>query len=112
MVPHSLFVRSDRHVDLTLNLLTFIVSAGVLATLVALIFMWLRPLPTTDRGDVGPPAWASMSDALLAPSRIDFDFQLPALPTIYRCEHHGQVSYSDRPCTAGRVRALPVRPKS
>jgi hypothetical protein len=66
-----------------------------------------------DRGDVGPPAWAAMSDVLLSPPRIELDSTLSTLPsllTIYRCEHGGDVTYSDRPCPLGRVRALKLRP--
>ncbi len=113
MVPHSLFVSSDRHVDLALNLLTMVVGGALLATVAYLMLTWLRPgVPVADRGDVGPPAWASMPEVLLGPPRLelDFDFQLPGLPTIYRCDHRGEVTYSDRPCPAGRMRALSVRP--
>ena len=110
MVPHSLFVSSDRHVDLALNLLTLIVSGALLATVAYLTFTWLRPgVPTADRGDVGPPAWASMPDALLAPPRLEFDFQLPGWPTIYRCQYRGQVMFRDRPCSTGQLRELPHR---
>ncbi|MGZ8273846.1 MAG: hypothetical protein ACXWUM_08000 [Burkholderiaceae bacterium] len=111
MVPHSLFVSSDRHVDLALNLLSMLVGGALLATVAFVMFTWLRPgMAVADRGDVGPPAWASMSDVLLPPPRLEFDFQLPGIPTIYRCEHRGQVTYSDRPCPVGRVRSLAVRP--
>ncbi|MGZ8253298.1 MAG: hypothetical protein ACXWVT_00475 [Burkholderiaceae bacterium] len=107
MVPHSLFVSSDRHADLALNLLTMVVGGALLATVAFLMFTWLRPgLPVSDRGDVGPPVWASMPDALLDPPRLEFDFQLPGLPAFYRCEHRGRVTYSDRPCSADKVRAL------
>jgi hypothetical protein len=109
MVPHSMFVPSDRHVDLTLKLLHWIVSGALLASLAWSALMWLRPAAVRDRGDVGPPAWAAMTDVLMTP-RLDFDFHLPQLPTIYRCEHHGEVTYSDRPCIAGRMRALSLRP--
>lgn len=111
MVPHSLFVSSDRHVDLALNLLTMVVGGALLATVAYLMLAWLHPgAPAAERGDVGPPAWASMPEALLGPPRLDFDFQLPRLPTIYRCDHRGEVTYSDRPCPVGRVRALSGRP--
>jgi hypothetical protein len=121
MVPHSLFVRSDRRVDLALNMLTLLVSGALLATLAYLVFMWLRPSPVvSDRGDVGPPAWAAMSDVLATPARLEFDLPLPMprvefelpLPyglAIYRCEHRGEVTYSDRPCLSGRVRPLSIR---
>lgn len=111
MVPHSLFVSSDRHVDLALNVLTMVVGGALLATVAYFMLTWLRPdVPVTDHGDVGPPAWASMPEALLGPPRLDFDFQLPGLPTIYRCDHRGEVTYSDRPCLVGRIRALTARP--
>jgi hypothetical protein len=111
MVPHSLFVSSDRHVDVALNVLTMVVGGALLATVAYLMLTWLRPgVPVTDRGDVGPPAWASMPEALLGPPRLDFDFQLPGLSTIYRCDHRGEVTYSDRPCPVGRIRALSARP--
>lgn len=110
MVPHSLFVSSDRHVDLALNLLTMIVGGALLATVAYLMFTWIRPgVPAPERGDVGPPVWASMPEILLGPPRLEFDFQLPGMPTIYRCEHRGRVTYSDRPCAAGQMRALPDR---
>lgn len=111
MVPHSLFVSSDRHVDLALNLLTMVVGGALCATVIYLMFTWLRPTaPFADQGEVGPPAWASMSEVLLNTPRLEFEFQLPRLPTIYRCEYRGQVTYSDRPCTVGHMRALSVRP--
>ena len=126
MVPHSLFVSSDRHVDVALNLLTLVVSGALLASVAWLLLMWLHPATVvTDHGDVGPPAWASMPDGLLSPIRevrlptremllgapkLEFDFALPYLPKIYRCEHRGQVTYSDGPCTVGRVRALSPHP--
>jgi hypothetical protein len=109
MVPHSLFVSADRHVDLALNLLTLVVTGALVTTLAYLLFMWVRPIAIADRGDVGPPTWASMSE-LLAPHRLEFEFQLPHLPVIYRCEYRGEVTYSDRPCKAGRVSAVAIRP--
>jgi hypothetical protein len=106
-----MFVSSDRHVDLALNLLTMIVGGVLLATALYLTFTWLRPTaPFADRGDVGPPAWASMSEVPLNSPRVELDFQLPRFPTIYRCEYRGQVTYSDRPCTVGHMRALSIRP--
>lgn len=106
MVPHSLFVSSDRHADLALNLLTMVVGGALFATVAYLMFTWLRPGVPVDRGDVGPPVWASMPEVLLGPPRLEFDFQLTGLPTIYRCEHRGRVTgrvtYSDRPCSAGQ----------
>ena len=121
MVPHSLFVSSDRHVDLALDLLTLIVGGGLLATAAVLVFMWLRPAaPAADGGEMGPPAWASMSEVLLDPPRLEFEARFPEvrLPevrfaygaTIFRCEHRGQVTYTDRPCVVGDARALPIRP--
>ena len=121
MVPHSLFVSSDRHVDHALNLLTLIVGGGLLATAAALAFMWLRPAaPAAAGGEVGPPAWAAMSEVLLDPPRLEFEVRFPdvRLPevrfaygaTIFRCEHRGGVTYTDRPCEDGNSRALPVRP--
>jgi hypothetical protein len=109
MVPHSLFVSSDRHVDFALNVLTLIVVGGLLATLAYLLFTWMRPMTAADRGDVGPPVWASMSE-LLAPPQLEFEFQVTALPTIYRCERRGEITYSDRPCKHGRVSAVSLRP--
>lgn len=119
MVTHLLFVRSDRRVDVALNLLTLLVGGALLATLAYFLLTWLRPTPlVADRGDVGPPAWVAMSNALSRPARIErdrplprFEFELP-LPygvAIYRCEHLGEVTYSDRPCMTGRVRPLSVR---
>ena len=121
MLPHSLFVSSDRHVDLVLDLLTLVVGGGLLATAAALAFMWLRPAaPATAGGEVGPPAWAAMSEVLLDPPHREFEVRFPEvrLPevrfaygaTIFRCEHLGGVTYTDRPCVAGNTRALPVRP--
>jgi len=111
MVPHSLFVSSDRHVDLALDLLTLVVGGGLLATAAVLVFMWLRPAaPAADGGEMGPPAWASTSEVLLGPPRLEFDFQFPYGLTIYRCERRGQITYTDRPCQAGNTRALSLRP--
>ena len=111
MVPHSLFVSSDRHVDLALNLLTLMVGGGLLATAAVLVVMWLRPVVTAaDVDDMGPPAWASTSNVLLDPPRLEFDFQFPYGLTIYRCEHRGQITYTDRPCLVGNTRVLSVRP--
>jgi hypothetical protein len=121
MVPHSLFVSSDRHVDRALDLLTLIVGGGLLATAAVLVFMWLRPAaPAAAGGEVGPPARAAASEVLLDPPRLEFEARFPEvrLPevrfaygaTIFRCEHRGQVAYTDRPCVAGDARALPIRP--
>jgi hypothetical protein len=122
MVPHSLFVSSDRHVDLTLRLLTLVVVGGLLASAAWTVFTWLRPATAADRGDVGPPAWAAVSETLLnpphlelpgrveLPTRIDLEVPLPYGAMIYRCEHRGRVTYSDQPCMVGRVRAVTVRP--
>jgi hypothetical protein len=119
MVPHSLFVRSDRRVDLALNLLSLVVGGALLATLAYVALMWLRPaVVVRDHGDVGPPAWAAMSDAFAGSSRLELDLPLPRveielpLPyglAIYRCEQRGEVTYSDRPCLTGRVRPLSIR---
>jgi hypothetical protein len=110
MVPHSLFVSSDRHVDVALKLLSLLIGGALLATAGYLAFLSLRPVTPADRGDVGPPAWASMSEALLTSPRLEFDFTLPYGPRIYRCEEHGHVTYADRPCANGRVRSLSLRP--
>jgi hypothetical protein len=121
MVPHSLFVSSDRHVDLALDLLTLIVGGGLLATAAVLLFLWLRPAaPAADGGEMGPPAWASMSEVLRAPPRLEFEVRLPEVlrpevrfaygATIFRCEHRGTVTYTDRPCPVGSARTLSVRP--
>ena len=110
MVPHSLFVSSDRQVDLALNLLTLIVGGGLVAAGALLTVMRLRPGAAPDRGDVGPPAWASMSDVLLTTPRLEFDLRIPYGPTIYRCDDHGRITYSDHPCMKGRYRALSLRP--
>lgn len=119
MVPHLLFVRSDRRVDLALNLLTLLVGGVLLATLAYCLFTWLSPThPVADRGDVGPPAWVAMSSVRSRPARIERDRPLPRLElelplpygvAIYRCEHLGEITYSDRPCMTGRVRPLSVR---
>jgi hypothetical protein len=112
MVPHSLFVSSDRHVDLALNLLTMVVGGALLATVAYLMFAWIRPgVPATDRTVVGPPAWAAMPTLLLPPPlEFEFELQLPGLPAIYRCEQRGRITYTDRPCAAGYGRALAERP--
>lgn len=111
MVPHALFVSSDRHVDVALNVLTFVVGGALLATASYLLLMLAQPsFAQSDRGDVGPPAWSSMSNALLAAPKLEFDLRFPPSSTIYRCEHRGQVTYSDRPCATGRGRALSIRP--
>jgi hypothetical protein len=34
----------------------------------------------------------------------------PARPVVYRCDHRGEITYSDRPCPLGQVRALTLRP--
>lgn len=126
MVPHSLFVSSDRHVDLALKLLTLVVGGGLLAVVVALMFLSLRPTaPAAAGGESGPPAWAAVSEGLLDPPHHDFEVRFPEvrfpevrlpevrLPygaTIFRCEHRGRVTYTDRPCVAGDARTLPFRP--
>jgi len=121
MLPHSLFVSSDRQVDLALDLLTLIVGGGLLATAVALAFMWSRPAePSPDFGEMGPPAWAAMPQVLPDPSRFEFEARFPEVrlnevrlaygAAIFRCEHRGRVTYTDRPCMAGDTRTLPVRP--
>jgi hypothetical protein len=111
MVPHALFVSSDRHVDVALNVLTLFVGGALFATLAYLTLTWARPpLTQADRGDVGPPVWAVMSDALRAVPKADFDFRLPSSPSIYRCEYRGHVTYSDRPCPTGRGRTQTLRP--
>jgi len=127
MGPHALFVSSDRHVDVALNLLSLIVGGALLASVAWLLLMWLNPATVVvDHGDVGPPAWASTSDGqhspmreprinltrefALSPPKLELDFALPYLPKVYRCEHRGQVTYSDWPCTVGRVRAIAIRP--
>jgi len=121
MVPHSLFVSSDRQVDLALNLLTLIVGGGLLAAAAALAFMWLRPVGSNaDFGEMGPPAWAAVSEALLDPPHPEFEARSPEIrlpevrfvygAAIFRCEQRGRVMYTDRPCVAGETRTLPVRP--
>jgi hypothetical protein len=110
MVPHALFVSSDRHVDVALNVLTLVVSGALCATLAYLTLTWVRPpLTQADRGDIGPPVWAAMSDALRSMPKADFDLRLPSSPAIYRCEYRGHVTYTDRPCTTSRGRAQPIR---
>ena len=109
MVPHSLFVSSDRHVDIALHVLTVIVGAALVATLAWAVYTGVRTSGVADRGDVGPPAWASSFSELLGPVRAEFDRVVPQLPFTYRCEQLGQVTYSDRPCAAGRTRAHSLR---
>jgi hypothetical protein len=110
MVPHSLFVASDRQFDLTLQLLTLLVSGAIAITLVYLAFTWMTK-PQPDRGDVGPPRWAAMPESLIDPWQLEFDTDLPTVPRtgiVYRCDRNGRVSYADRPCPDGRVRLLPT----
>ena len=114
MVPHALFVSSDRSVDLALNLLTLVVVGALLASVAAFAYAWLNPpIRVRDHGDVGPPLWAAMSDARLAPPRIDFELALPlplpSRPLVYRCEHRGEITYTDRPCPRGVVRPVTIR---
>jgi hypothetical protein len=111
MVPHSLFFSSDRHVDLALNVLTLIVGGGLFATAAVIGVMWLRPVAlSAEFGYMGPPVLASAPEVRLDPPRLEFDFQFPYGLTLYRCEHRGQITYTDRPCLVGNERSLLVLP--
>ena len=114
MAPHALFVSSDRSVDLVLQLLTLVVIGGLLASMAAFVYSWIYPSPTVrDRGDVGPPAWAAMSEVLMAAPLADLDIPVQprsSRPIVYRCDYRGEITFSDRPCALGQVRALKLRP--
>lgn len=108
---------SDFRVDISLNLLTLLVSCAIaLALLWQLVVLLERPsqapallaAPAADAfGDeAGPPSWAA-SDELLAPVRETSNLPL-TLPrgSVFRCTVGGRVTYADRPCEHGDVRVL------
>jgi hypothetical protein len=105
MVP-TLFV-SDRQFDLTLHLLSLVVGSALLVSLALLLVSSLSPSVPSDRGDVGPPAWAAMPEVFVVPPRFAASFA-PLGPRVYRCEADGRVTYSDRPCERGRARVVPL----
>jgi hypothetical protein len=111
------FASSDFRVDISLNLLTLLVSCAIaLALLWQLVILLERPsqaptllaTPATDAyGDeAGPPSWAA-SDEYVAPVRETAHLPL-ALPrgSVFRCTVGGRVTYADRPCERGEVRVL------
>ena len=106
MVPHSLF-DSDRQLDLTLHVLTLVVSSALVVALAYLLVSSLSPSGPADRGDVGPPSWAAMPEVFAVSPRFTAAYS-PLNPLVYRCESDGRISYSDRPCPRGRVRVVPL----
>lgn len=106
MVPHSLFA-SDRQLDLTLHVLTLVVSTALVVALAYLLVSSLAPPVPADRGDVGPPSWAAMPEVFAVEPRFKAAYSTLG-PLVYRCESDGRVSYSDRPCPRGRIRVMPL----
>jgi hypothetical protein len=106
MVPHSFFT-CDRQLDLTLHVLTLVVSSALVAALAYLLVSSLAPPVPADRGDVGPPSWAAMPEVFAIAPRYTVATS-PLGPLVYRCETDGRVSYADRPCPRGRVRVVPL----
>ncbi len=100
--------RTERLFDLSLYLLTAVVSATLVACVVFLAWRWLSPIappsplvsvqsvqraappPTEDAG----PGSAASAEILLRPGQM------------YRCERGRVVSYSDRPCVEGLSRVM------
>ena len=108
---------SDFRVDISLNLLTLLVSCAIaLALLWQLVVLLEQPArapallaaPATgaDGDEAGPPSWAA-SDERLEPAREALNLPL-ALPqgSVFRCTIGGRVTYADRPCERGEVRVL------
>lgn len=109
MVPHSLFVASDRQFDFALQLLALVVSCAIAVSLIYLAIAVMAPKEPPDLGDVGPPRWAAMPESLIDPLQLEFEPVVPPLRsrgTVYRCDRNGRISYSDRPCPDGRIRIL------
>jgi len=69
MMPHSLF-DSDRQLDLTLHVLTLVVSSVLVVALAYLLVSSLSPSVPADRGDVGPPSWAAMPEIFTVAPRF------------------------------------------
>ena len=106
MVPHLSFA-SDRQLDLTLHVLTLVVSSALVVALAYLLVSSLSPTGPADRGDVGPPSWAAMPEIFAVAPRFSAAYS-PLGPLVYRCESDGRVSYSDKPCPRGRIRVVPL----
>jgi hypothetical protein len=106
MVPHSFFA-SDRQLDLTLHVLTLVVSSALVVALAYLLVSSLSPSVPADRGDVGPPSWAAMPEVFAISPRFTAAYSRLG-PLVYRCESDGRVSYSDRPCPRGLTRVVPL----
>jgi hypothetical protein len=107
----------DFRVDISLNLLTLLVSCAIaLALLWQLVILLERPSQApalitasateADGDEAGPPSWAA-SDDHLAPIRETSNLPL-ALPrgSVFRCTVGNRVTYADRPCEHGEVRVL------
>lgn len=89
---------SDRYLDLTLRILTLAVIAALLGCIAFLMHRWSQPnAPGASLVHVvQAPAPAV---AVPLPARGEAAVQVLHAPgRIFRCEHQGQVTYSDQPC--------------
>jgi hypothetical protein len=95
----------DPQYDLSLRVLSLLVAAALIASLIAFLTTIIRPQPIPDQGEVGPPSWAAESLPLLAEWEPPPQTRASARK-IYRCDTPSEVIYSDRPCPRGHGRVL------
>lgn len=108
----------DIRVDLSLHLLSTLVSAAI-----ALALLWqlvvlvsplidfrgtAQPVLAADAGDdeAGPPAWATTAEPTATGQQTVPQPQATTYFTVFRCEANGGVTYTDRPCERGGMRVL------
>jgi hypothetical protein len=108
----------DFRVDLSLHLLSVLVSGAIALALLWHLVVLLSPMldfrtptdsaQTAELGydEAGPPAWAAAEEfpaaaqETLPPPRAITHF------TVFRCVANGDVTYTDRPCERGGMRVL------
>jgi len=103
---------SDRLHDFSLRVLTVIVATAMVCSALLLLYRWLAPqeptvgtpfsmtIPAPLAPAAPPPATAAQppEHVLMSPEHV------------FRCDSHGQVSFSDHACESGAEKVMPMSP--
>jgi hypothetical protein len=101
--PSPPLAAADSGFDLSLRLLTYLVTVALAGSVGLLIYRWIAP--HLDEGNAGPtPASASRpAPAATAPDQAPQhrDEVLMDPGRVFKCEEQGRVTFSDQACVGG-----------
>lgn len=108
----------DFRVDLSLHLLSVLVSGAIALALLWHLVVLVSPMidfgaprnsaSAAELGydEIGPPAWAAVEELPAAAQETPPPPRAITHVTVFRCVTNGSVTYTDRPCERGGMRVL------